>query len=312
MFQRMMEWVLRDLENADPYVDDIIIGSSGENMEEIMANHEKDVRAVLRVLREENLIVDPKKANMFMGEVEFCGHILREGRRSPAPGKLLSIQKWELPGTVTALRGFLGLTNYYSSYVHNYAALAAPLMGKLQVNRLDGKKGSLKPVAWDDESKAAFEALKEALKEGLQVFQLEPDQPFVLRTDASDFAIGAVLEQERKGEWVPVSFFSRKLGQSQLNWTPEKRRHTPLWPLYVSGLDGWVSNPFWSKRTIARSNTGLRKTSILRRDQEGVVPAGTKPSHNLIWRSNICPGRIIPWQMQCPDMHIQPHRRERT
>ncbi len=74
--------------------------------------------------------------------------------------KLLSIQKWELPGTVTALRNFLGLTNYFSSYVHNYVALAAPLMGKLQVNRLVGNKGSFKPVAWDDESKAAFEALK--------------------------------------------------------------------------------------------------------------------------------------------------------
>ncbi len=133
MFQRMMEWVLRDLENADPYVDDIIIGSTGENMEEIMKNHEKDVRAVLRVLREENLIVDTKKANMFLGEVEFCEHILREGRRSTAPGKLLSIQKWELPGTVTALRVFLGLTNYYSSYVHNFAALAAPLWGNYKL-----------------------------------------------------------------------------------------------------------------------------------------------------------------------------------
>jgi hypothetical protein len=106
MFQRMMEWVLRDLENADPYMDDISIGSTGENMEEIMAKHDKDVRAVLKVLREENLIVDSKKANMFMGKVEFCGHILSEGRRSPALVKLLSIQKWELPGTVTALRGF--------------------------------------------------------------------------------------------------------------------------------------------------------------------------------------------------------------
>jgi hypothetical protein len=236
MFQRMMEWVLRDLENADPYVDDIIIGSTGANMEEIVANHEKDVKAVLDVLREHKLIVDPKKASMFMGEVEFCGHILREGRRSPAPGKLLSIQKWELPGTVTALRGFLGLTNYYSSYVHNYAGLAAPLMDKLQVGRLDGKKGSLKPVAWDDRSRAAFESLKDALKEGLQVFQLEPDQPFVLRTDASDFAIGAVLEQERNGEWVPVSFFSRKLGQSQLNWTPREKETYAI----VASLRKWA------------------------------------------------------------------------
>ncbi len=72
-------------------MDDIIIGSTGENMEDIMKNHERDVRAVLNVLWEENLIVDPKKANMFMGDVEFCGHILREGRRSASPGKLLSI-----------------------------------------------------------------------------------------------------------------------------------------------------------------------------------------------------------------------------
>ncbi len=160
---------------------------------------------------------------MFMGELELFGHILREGRPSAAPGNLLSIQKCELPGTVTALRGFLGLTNYYSSNVHNYRALAAPLMGKLQVNRLDGKEGFLKPVAWDDESKAAFKVLKEALKEGLQVFQLETYQPFVLRTDASNFAIGAVLEQDRNGEWISVSFLSRKLGQSQLNWIPREK-----------------------------------------------------------------------------------------
>ncbi len=100
-----MEWVLRDLENIDPYVDDIIIGLSGEGMKEIMPIHEKDVRAVLRYCGGK-ANRGPKEGNMFMGEVEFCGHILREGRRSQTPGKFLSIQKWELPGTVTALRGF--------------------------------------------------------------------------------------------------------------------------------------------------------------------------------------------------------------
>jgi hypothetical protein len=62
MFKRMMEWVLQNLENADTYVDDIIIGSTGENMEKIMANHEEDVRVVSKVLREKNLIMDPKNA----------------------------------------------------------------------------------------------------------------------------------------------------------------------------------------------------------------------------------------------------------
>ena len=142
MFQRMMEWVLRDHENADPYVDDIIVGSTGNTPEEVLENHERDLRAVLETLKKYELVTDPKKVHLFMQEVEFCGHILREGRRIPAPGNFLAIQKWGLPQTVTALREFLGLTNYYSCYVPNYADLAAPLMAKLQLNRTDGKKGS--------------------------------------------------------------------------------------------------------------------------------------------------------------------------
>ena len=120
-FQRMMEWILRDHPNADPYIDDIIIGSTGENMEECIINHERDLRAVLVDLAVHNIFVDPRKAKFFMEEVEFCGHVLRAGRRSPAPGKLRAIQKWEQPRSITQLRGFLGLTNYYSGYVKGYA-----------------------------------------------------------------------------------------------------------------------------------------------------------------------------------------------
>ncbi len=71
-------------------------------------------------------------------------------------------------------------------------------MEKLQVGREEVKKGSMKAVAWDDASRQAFGNLKIALKEGLEVFQIEPDHPFILHTDASNFALGAVLEQQRK------------------------------------------------------------------------------------------------------------------
>ena len=92
---------------------------------------------MLNLLKEHQLIVDPKKSHLFMKEVEFCGHILREGRRSPAPGKFMAIQKWERPKTITQLRGFLGLTNYYSCYVEGYAGKAAQLMDLLKVGRED-------------------------------------------------------------------------------------------------------------------------------------------------------------------------------
>ena len=91
--KRMMEWVLRDHENTDPYIDDVIIGSTGETPEEILQNHERDVRSVLGTLAKHNILVSPKKVQMFVKEVEFCGHILTEGRKRPAPGKLMSVQK---------------------------------------------------------------------------------------------------------------------------------------------------------------------------------------------------------------------------
>ena len=89
----MMEWVLRDCHCADPYIDDLIIGSTSDTPEGVLKNHERDVRKVLDTLAENQLLVDPAKAHFFVQEVEFCGHILKEGRRQPFPSKLLSIQK---------------------------------------------------------------------------------------------------------------------------------------------------------------------------------------------------------------------------
>ena len=241
IFQRMMEWVLRDLPGVNVYIDDVIVGSTGNTPEELLANHERDLRAAMERLREHDLHVSPKKAQLFVEEVEFCGHVMRDGQRRPSPGKLLAIQKWSPPETISHLRGFMGVTNYYSGYVPHYAELAAPLTSKLSVNREDGKKGSTKRVTWKDDEIRAFQRLKEALVEELVLFQADPDKPFILRADASDRAIGAVLEQKREGALtphgtVPVAFFSRKLGKSQLNWTPREKETYAV----VEALKKWA------------------------------------------------------------------------
>ena len=100
------------------------------------------METVLDRLSQHEILVSQKKVQMFLTKVEFCGHILQHGKRSPAPGKLLALQKWELPSVVTQLRAFLGCCNYYNGYVKNYASLAMLLYKKLQLNKEDGKKGS--------------------------------------------------------------------------------------------------------------------------------------------------------------------------
>ena len=78
-----------------------------------------------------------------------------------------------------------------------YAELSGPLHKMLQVGKFDRRKESKKKLAWTPEAEDAFNSLKERLLGQLGLFLVDPDKGFVLRTDASDYAVGAVLEQIR-------------------------------------------------------------------------------------------------------------------
>ena len=92
------------------YIDDIIIATEGEGLTEaeLVALHEKQLNQVLDILDANQLICGPKKGKLFLKSVEFCGSLLENGTRRPSPGKLVAIQKWKRPETITELRGFLG------------------------------------------------------------------------------------------------------------------------------------------------------------------------------------------------------------
>ncbi len=91
-----------------------------------------------------------------MRVVKFCGHILSEEQRRPAPEKLMPIQRWELPKVVTYLRGFFRLTNHYSEYIPCYAELPAPMQDLLKLDLVAGKKGSQFRLTWSDEQVESF------------------------------------------------------------------------------------------------------------------------------------------------------------
>ena len=107
------------------------------------------------------------------------------------------------------MRAFLGFCNYYSGYVRIYAQMAAPMGALLKGNRDETREGREKPIIWDDEANDAFEAMKRNLLEKLKLWLINPDKGFVLPTDASDYAVGAVLvKAEADGTHVPVAFWS--------------------------------------------------------------------------------------------------------
>ena len=153
--------------------------------------------------------------------------MLKNGTRRLKPGRLPAIQDWELPQTIKEERGFLGLCNYYAQYLRNYADTAGPMQDLLKVPQGKSKGAGARKLTLTDKSRQSFEDTKKLLAEGLSLFIMKPDAPFMLETDASDCAIGAVLHQldtdgtrkGEKGKAFPVSFFSRKLSAGQLNWS---------------------------------------------------------------------------------------------
>ena len=242
-FQRMMTWILRDCPFAWAFVDDVIIASEGDSEERLIENHIKEVGEVLRKFREYGLVCDLSKAHFFEREVEFCGHVLGHGRRVPSPGKLKALEKWPRPSNVTELRAFLGFCNWYSDYVEHFAKLAGPLQELLHLKKSDAKAGCKKKIPWTVETSNCFEELKKKLLGRLELNLMDPDKDFTLRTDASGYAVGCVVEQEIEGKLAPVAFGSRKLTTGQRKWSPREQETYAI----VSALKkfaGWIGHRY--------------------------------------------------------------------
>ena len=163
--------------------------------------------AVLDRLRKEEWVSSVSKTDFFVGLVEFCGHVLENGTRRPAPGKMLALERWQKPDNVRELRGFLGL----AKYVQNYASIATPLIELLK-NLPKHKNGKNMGLMWNASATEAFLKLKRGITDIVPIQLADWDKDFVLTLDASNWAVGAALQQEGPDAALrPLAFFSRKL-----------------------------------------------------------------------------------------------------
>ena len=175
------------------------------------------VRAVSDRLRKEELVASVSKTDFFVRSVELCGHVSENNIPRPAPGKMLALERWEKPDNVRELRGFLGLANYCSGPVQNYASIATPLIEMLK-NLPKHENGKRIGLTWNASANEAFLKLKRAIKNIVPLQLANWDKAFVLTPDASNWAVGAALQQEGPdGALCPLAFFSRILSGSQLN-----------------------------------------------------------------------------------------------
>ncbi|XP_073831557.1 uncharacterized protein [Musca autumnalis] len=150
-----------------------------------------------------------------------------------------AIKNYKKPETICELRRFIGVINYYRRCIPHAAHQQAPL------NELVGnsKKNDKRKVPWTTESENAFEICKRSLCEATMLAHPAPDLELALVTDASDSAIGAVLEQNFNGTWIPLGFYSYFISQFTTDI------------IYLSGPENTVADAFSRLNEISMPST---------------------------------------------------------
>ena len=162
-------------------------------------------------------------------EVEFLGYIISSDGIKPNQKKIEAINRFTQPKTIKELRSFLGMMGYYRRFVKDFAKIAKPLTNLL---RGEGNPNSNRKIELNDTEQKCFLKMKNLLYSSDVLIYPDFNKPFVLTTDASDFAIGAVLSQGEIGKDKPIHFASRTLSQTEEKYSvPEKEMLAIFWAL---------------------------------------------------------------------------------
>lgn len=182
------------------YLDDVIV--FGESFEQQMER----LAVVFERLKRAQLKLKASKCFLFQRRVTFLGHVISESGIEPDPEKVEAVKNWPRPKNLSETRAFVGLASYYRNHIRSFAEIARPLHALT-------RKGER--FHWDEPQEQAFVQLKKCLISA-PVLAVPKDQgQYVVDTDASDFALGAVLHQEQDGVLRVIAYASRGLSGAE-------------------------------------------------------------------------------------------------
>ena len=199
------------------YLDDIII------VTEDFAEHIRWLRVVLEKLVSAGLAINREKCEFCCSRVAYLGFLLDHEGLRPNPEKVAPVIEYPEPTNVKQLRRFLGVVAWYARFIKGDSELKIPLVKLLRKSQA---------WEWGEEQREVFEALKRALTEAPVLARTDFAKPFTVQSDASNYAIGAVLTQEGEDGEHPIVYVSRVLSPAEKNYsTTEKECLAVIWAI---------------------------------------------------------------------------------
>lgn len=209
-FQRLMNTVLSGLQGLQcfVYLDDIVIYASS------ISEHSIKLKAVFDRLKNNNLLLQLDKCEFMRQEVVYLGHVISEKGVSPNPEKTKAISTYPTPKNVKQIKQFLGLVGYYRRFIKDFSKIAKPLTSLLKKNI---------EFEWSAEAEDAFLTFKNILTSEPLLQYPKFNENFILTTDSSNNAIGAVLSQGEVSKDLPIAYASRTLNKAEINYSTTEK-----------------------------------------------------------------------------------------
>ena len=211
----MIQRTLQGIPRVRNISDDIVVFGSDQG------NHDRSLELTLSRLENTGLTLNREKCVFSVPELVFFGFKISANGIAPDEKKIDAVRNARPPQNAAELRSFLGLVNYCTRFIPNFATLAEPLR---KLTRSDAE------WAWSDAQQDAFHHLKGLLTSDCVVAHCHQAAETELKVDATPVGLGALLLQ-RSGDSVrPVAYASRTLTDVERRYSQtEEEALTIVW-----------------------------------------------------------------------------------
>ena len=204
-----MDTMLGGFDFTIAYLDDIVISSKTKEL------HKEHLNKVFAQIREFGFKVKEAKCDFYMNKIKYLGHIIDKDERRPDPERATAIKDMPAPDNVKTLQSFLGLANYYQSFIKFLHDFRAPLNELLKKD---------KKRRWAPECQTAFDQIKKALRSDLFLPQYDPKLEIIVASDASSYGVGAcILQKMPDGTKKPIAHASRTLLPAEKHYSQTEK-----------------------------------------------------------------------------------------
>ena len=219
----LLQSIVRDIFNYEDFQDWTIV--IFDNFLVLADSYEDAAIKLERVIArcaEYGVVLKMKKSFIGASKVTFFGYEVTHGQWKLSQSRKDAIQAMPFPKSKKEMQSFLGASLFFHNHIPDYSEWSARLYETTH------DKFSWDSSKWTFDYEAHFQKFKDCIQRATELYFPRYDLPWVVRCDASEYAVGAILFQVDKDEsgndvHQPIAFSSKRFSEPAQKWDAYKR-----------------------------------------------------------------------------------------